>query len=138
MQPILQDRRNQIIKKATLCIVGVALAIFVGNKIYPLIHGPELAITGMVNGSHLTEPVLHISGVAHFTKDLSINGAPLSTEPDGSFDERFILNPGYNIVTMEGRDRFGNSTIKNYAVILTEEPDRTFTLNVTTPTLSTN
>lgn len=132
-----QEQRHRTIKKSALCVLGLGLALFVGTKIYPLLHGPEIELNTMTDGAHLTEPMVKISGIARFTKDLIINGVTLPTAPDGSFDEHLLLNPGYNIITMEGKDRFGNTNVKNYAVILTEEPNQTFTLN-TTNIVSTN
>jgi len=129
MQLTPQEKRNQATKRMVLSLFGVALVAFVGAKLYPLAHGPQIELATMTNGAHLTEPMIRISGKARFTKDLVINGAPLATAPDGTFDERFLLNPGYNVITMEGRDRFGHRNIKNYAVILTEEADHTLTLN---------
>jgi hypothetical protein len=129
MQLTKQERRNRTIKKTFLGVLGIALVSFIGTKLYPLIHGPDIELATMTDGAHLTEPMIRVSGIAKFTKDLVVNGAPLATAPDGSFDENLLLNPGYNVITMEGKDRFGNKNVKNYSVILTEEPDHTFTLN---------
>ncbi len=124
-----QEQKHKRLRKITLCMLGAGVALFVGAKLYPLIHGPDIQLATMINGAHLTEPVVQLSGTAHFTKDLIINGAPIATAPNGSFDEKLLLNPGYNVITMEGKDRFGNSNVKNYTAILTEEADHTFTLN---------
>jgi hypothetical protein len=125
-----QEKRDVRVQKTVICLFGAAFAVFIGTKLYPLIHGPDIQLKTMSDGAHLTEPMIQVSGTARFTKDLTINGVPLPTAPNGSFDEAFLLNPGYNVITMEGKDHFGNATVKNYAVILTEEPDRTFTLNI--------
>ena len=136
MQLTKQERRNKTIQKTVFGILSVALISFIGAKLYPLIHGPEIEMSTVSDGAHLTEPMIRVSGIAKFTKDLVVNGAPLATAPNGSFDENLLINPGYNIITMEGKDRFGNKNVKNYTVILTEEPDHTFTLN--TPPVQTN
>lgn len=129
MQLTTQERRGKTAQRIALGILSTALVSFVGAKLYPLVHGPAIELANMTDGAHLTEPVIQLTGVAKYTKDLIVNGAPLATAPDGSFDEKLLLNPGYNVITMEGKDRFGNNNVKNYAVILTEEPDHTFTLN---------
>ena len=129
MQLTLQEKRNRNFLRTSCGVLGLALIVFVGTKMYPLIHGPDIQLATMTDGAHLTEPVVQLSGTAHFTKDLIINGAPIATAPNGSFDEKLLLNPGYNVITMEGKDRFGNSNVKNYTAILTEEADHTFTLN---------
>ena len=129
MQFIKQEHKNKYFPKIALGIFGVALVSFVGVKLYPYIHGPDIQVTTINNGAHLTEPVLAISGQARFTKDLIVNGAPLPTSPDGTFSEKVLLAPGYNLITLEGQDRFGKRTAKNFALMLTETADNTFTLN---------
>ncbi len=133
MQLTPQEKRMRVTKRTVLGLFAVAVVAFVGAKLYPLVHGPDIQLATMTNGAHLTEPMIRLSGKARFTKDLVVNGAPLATAPDGTFDEHFLLNPGYNVITMEGRDRFGHRSISNYAVILTEEPDHTLTLNTLPP-----
>ena len=68
-----QEKQSRVLKKATICLFGVAIATFVGAKVYPLVHGPSIELKTMSNGAHLTEPMIKVSGIAHFTKDLTIN-----------------------------------------------------------------
>lgn len=131
-----QEKRNSNLQRIFLGLLGVVFTFFIGTKIYPLVHGPDIQVATITNGAKITTPMIQLSGVARFTKDLVVNGAPLATAPDGSFDENILLNPGYNVVTMEGRDRFGNRHVDNYTLILTEKTNPVLTLD--TPPLTTN
>ncbi len=129
-----QEQRNRNLQKSILGLLSVALVSFIGAKMYPLLHGPDIQLATITNGAHLTEPMIQLSGVARFTKDLVINGAPLATAPDGTFDEHILLNPGYNIITLEGSDRFGNKRISNLSIILSEEENHVLTINTSPAT----
>lgn len=128
MNHLSQEKTQNRFKKISLSILGLIVVVFVGTKIYPIIHGPQLTIHGLETVSHSTDPLVALSGTAHFTKDLIINGTPLPTGPDGTFNDYLVLNRGYNLITMEGRDRFGNTTVKNYTLVLTENTPQTITM----------
>lgn len=123
-----QEKNYRLAKKVCLGIFTVALVGFVGIKMYPLFHGPDIHIDTLSDGATLNEPMIRISGKARFTKDLLVNGTVLPTSPDGSFDEKLILTPGYNIIAVSGTDRFGTKKATTYSVVLHEEKNQTFTM----------
>jgi hypothetical protein len=84
--------------KGFLGIIGVLVFGFVGMKIYPIIHGPALDLTTLRDGGIVTEPLVSISGIAKYTHNLIINGNELPLSPNGSFNDKIILNPGYNLI----------------------------------------
>lgn len=98
-----------------------AITVFVGVKVYPIIHGPVINLATIDNGAQVTDPMIRVSGKARFTKNLLVNGAPVATAPDGTFDQNLILNPGYNLLTFEGNDRFGSTSKKDFVVVLAEQ-----------------
>ena len=126
-----QEHQMKRIRKACLGLISVAIIGFIGIKMYPVFHGPDIQITTLEDGATLNEPLIRISGKARYTKDLFVNGAVLPTAPDGSFDEKLILIPGYNIIAVSGKDRFGTTKHTTYSIVLHEEKNQTFTMDVT-------
>lgn len=124
-----QEKRLMQLKKSCIGLLGLAILGFVGVKMYPLFHGPDIQISTLSDGATLHEAMIRISGKARYTKDLMIDGAVLPTAPDGSFDEKLVLNPGYNVIAVSAKDRFGTTRHTTYSVILHEEKDQTFTMD---------
>lgn len=108
--------------KALACALGAAVLGFVGMKVYPIVHGPAIDLSTLSDGGTVTEPMVRISGIAKYTRDLVINGNALPLSPDGSFDEKLVLNPGYNLISVAARDQFGTATRRDYSIILKEAP----------------
>lgn len=124
-----QEKTTRTIVRTIFGIVGVLVLVFIGSKLYPIVHGPRIAIDTLANGATLTDPMIRISGTASFTRELIVNGESFALSPSGSFDEKLLLNPGYNLITVQGIDRYGKSNNQTYAVILDEPtPPETLTL----------
>jgi len=124
-----QPKKRYSIQQSLLMITAVALVLFVGTKVYPFVHGPTLLLEELENGTTLHEPKITLSGIAKYTKNISINGVPIELSPDGAFSESIVLAPGYNIITTEAKDRFGSSSDSVYQLVLKENENKTFTLD---------
>ena len=68
-----------------------------------LILGPRITVTPPLKD---VNPII-IKGVAKNVSFLSLNGRQIFVDKDGNFLEDVLLLPGYNIITIEGGDRFG-------------------------------
>jgi uncharacterized protein YfaP (DUF2135 family) len=135
MQPSSSEKTKQLIQKGFIGIFVFGVLGFIGFKLYPIIHGPVITVATLTNGGTVQEPMIRVSGTASFTQQLIVNGKTLALSPDGSFDEKLVLNPGYNLVMIQGADRFGKTKNQNYAVVLAEKtPPQTLTMNTVTPT----
>ncbi len=122
--------QKSVSKKLWYGVPFIALLGFVALKMYPVIHGPSISIDTLKNGTVLNDPLIALNGTAAHAQDLIINGAPVPTSPDGSFNDRVLLSPGYNLITLSATDRYGKTETKNYAIMLSENPGGTFTANV--------
>lgn len=123
-----QEKKLNALKKVFWGMVSLGTLAFVSVNIYPIVHGPAIHIENITNGETFSSPVIELSGRARFTKDLMVNGVVLPTSPEGSFDEKLVLTPGYNIISVSGKDRFGTITEKNYAFVLEEHDSGLVTL----------
>lgn len=130
-----KEKRLAFLKKAFLGTFGIFTLGFVGMKMYPLIHGPKVILSTLSDGISLQEPMIRVSGKALYTKNLIVNGENLPLAPDGTFDEKLVLNPGYNIITIAATDRFGKQRNETYSAIL-QQPNQAFMVRY--PTTTTN
>jgi hypothetical protein len=71
-----------------------------------------------VNGATVTSSIMEVTGTAKNAIFLSLDGREISIDQAGDFDETIALLPGYNIINLEARDKFGHTDEKNYQLIL--------------------
>jgi hypothetical protein len=121
MSPSKPEKTFGILKKASLAILVLGFAMFVGRGVYPYIHGPNIIIDTISNGATLTDPMVRISGTALYTKQLLVSGRSLALATDGSFDETILLHPGYNTISVIGQDQFGKTSSKTYALVVKDD-----------------
>ena len=108
--------------RGIVAVAVLGLCGFVAMKIYPLVHGPAINLGTLSDGASVADPMIRIAGKALYTKDLAVNGNPLPLSPDGSFDDKLVLNPGYNVISLQARDRFGKVSNHDYEIVLKESP----------------
>jgi len=77
-----------------------------------LIEGPIITLQNPQNGAALAGSLIHISGRAQNVAFFSINGAQAFVDQNGNFDEALAPAPGYTVITVSGRDRFGRVSTK--------------------------
>ncbi|MFA6000339.1 MAG: hypothetical protein WC783_05205 [Candidatus Paceibacterota bacterium] len=79
-----------------------------------LLFGVKITNVNITDGVKVTENVLEIKGNARNAVNLTLNGREISIDKQGNFNETIILLPGYNIVNIRAKDKFGNIDEKNY------------------------
>ncbi len=106
-------------------LVGVlVIAIFslVINNTRDLIFGSPLVIKAVKDGATLSEGFLPISGVARHARSVLINGRDTLLDRDGNFADGVILSPGYNIVEIATKDKFGKEKTEILHLVFDEHP----------------
>jgi len=124
------EKRFNLAKKSSIAVLAMVFALVVVHGIYPYIHGPSIAISGISNGITVTNPAITISGTALYTKELSVSGRSLPLSTSGTFDETILLHPGYNVISVVGSDRFGKTSSRDYAVVLKDSPANNVAINM--------
>jgi hypothetical protein len=94
----------------------IGIALFAIIVLYALWNGRNLILGPQIEVLPLSseENPINIQGKARNVSFLSLNGRQIFVDKEGKFSEEVLLLPGYNIITIEGRDRFGKT---NSAVI---------------------
>ncbi len=137
---------QKIIKRV---LAGLGIAIIVGYSVFALdgfIRGPriEIATPESVHGGGIryfsyatTEAAVLVSGRVIHANMLFINGAEIPRNLEGNFSESLLLAPGYNILSVEAKDRYGRATEKTIEITLIATTTlATTTLATTTRTVN--
>lgn len=90
-------------------IIGILLAFgaYGLTEAWPLLTGPTLSITSPKDESTAPDGVVTVSGKAAHVALLTLDGAPLLHEEDGSFSSLLTFPRGGSILTFVATDRFG-------------------------------
>ncbi|OGI76504.1 hypothetical protein A3C57_01425 [Candidatus Nomurabacteria bacterium RIFCSPHIGHO2_02_FULL_33_12] len=97
---------NSIQAKLWKTILFVFAFVVIGYGIFraiPIINGVEI-ITAKVIENDQYNNALTVNGSAMHARTLSINGRAILIDPDGSFTDEVMLNPGINRITLEAID----------------------------------
>ena len=87
-------------------------------KTRDLFRGVKLTVETLEDGQIVNNPVLLLKGSAKKAVYLSINDREIFLTPDENFQDSLLLLPGYNIITLKARDKFGREKEDIYRVIL--------------------
>lgn len=100
-------------------IVGVLLVLLLGYGIIkglPLIMGPRLEISSPLEFSSAPDGFVSLSGTAHYTETLYLNGETLLIDQEGRFEKELLLPSGGGILVLTATDRFGRSVTKTRTI----------------------
>lgn len=110
----MTDRRK-VKRMLKVWIAVTAIVIVVGYgafKAKNLAEGPRLEVSSPTNGYTSRTALVEIKGTAENISFLTLNGAKIFTDESGAYDESILLSPGYNVVTLEAKDRFGRTVTR--------------------------
>ena len=94
------------------------VVIYATYQMRGLINGPQIIIDSPSNGSSLTTPLVTIRGRAEQITKLFLNGDKLTPDHTGRFESQLLLAQGYNIIQLDGEDRFGRRVEKKIELVL--------------------
>lgn len=98
--------------------VLAALLIYGGFKVFPLLRGPHLSLVTPSNYTTSPDGFITVSGIAHNTEALFLNGGTLLIDPEGRFEKRLLLPKGGAILTLTATDRFGRTSTERRTVYI--------------------
>ncbi len=118
----MTDRRK-VKRMMTVWIALAAIALVIGYGAFrakDLAEGPQLSVTYPAEGAALSDSLVGIRGTAKNISFLTLNGNKIFTDESGAYDESILLARGYNVITLEARDRFGRVATKTLQVTYNE------------------
>ncbi|MEK7169698.1 MAG: hypothetical protein AAB767_00230 [Patescibacteria group bacterium] len=110
-----------IIGIAVFSLVVVGLIVYAYFQSREYLRGPVLTIDEPQNGSFSTTSLVTLVGHARNISFLTLNGKQVFTDEQGRLRESLLLQNGYNIMTLEGKDRFGHTVEKRLELVYKPE-----------------
>ncbi len=98
---------------ATLVIV---LLGYGAVEAYPILAGPSLTLTAPAPFVTATSGLITVTGRAYRAVALTLDGAPVLPDQDGSFSSSLALPSGGSILTLTATDRFGRTITRTREV----------------------
>lgn len=101
-------------------ILAAFFLLIVGYSIFRshyLLVGVKIKDVNIEDGAKFEQNVIELTGNAKNAVNLTLNGREISINQDGDFNETFALLPGYNIVSITAKDKFGYTDEKNYRLV---------------------
>lgn len=111
---------TQIAKISLLSFLGLVIIGYTAFQANKIIRGPIINIDFPKNGSTINSTLVEISGTAKNIAYINLNDRKIYTDIDGHFKEELLLSPGYNIIKLDARDKFGSYTEKHLKLVLKE------------------
>lgn len=105
-------------------ILGLSIGFFTFILIYGFfttkewILGINIKNLNITDNQTFTENPVKITGNAENASYISINDREIFIQKNGDFEEYVALLPGYNILEVKAKDKFGNEDIINYKLLL--------------------
>lgn len=84
------------------------------------IDGPELTIAFPIDGYSTSSPLIKVHGGTERAQFISLNDRPIHIDEQGNWNETLLLQPGYTIIKMFVKDRFGREESSLIYVLRTE------------------
>ena len=98
-----------------LVIAGLGVYTYLQSREY--LRGPVIAVEEPKNGALSTTSLITVRGNARNISFLTLNGRQIFTDEQGRFREALLLQNGYNIMTIEAKDRFGHRMEKRLELV---------------------
>lgn len=73
-------------------------------------------------------PLATVSGTASKASFISLNGREIFIDKDGNFSEKISMLPGFSVITLDAKDKFGKTAEKQFEVVR-EKDARAVALN---------
>jgi len=111
---------TQILKISLLSLLGLVIFGYTTFQANKIIRGPVIDIEFPRNGSTFNSTLIEISGKAKNIAYINLNDRKIFTDKEGYFSEELLLSPGYNIIKLDAKDKFGSYTEEHLKLVLKE------------------
>lgn len=96
-------------------LIVISFTLFQSRSI---IAGPKIEIFTPESGSTASDSLVEIRGKTQNISEIKLNNRSIFIDEEGNFEEKLLLSYGYNIITIEGRDRFNREEKKTIELVL--------------------
>lgn len=108
------------LKAGTTLLIVVLIGSYSLFQARKIMSGPTISIASPHNGATVKDSLVFVQGVAENIKEISVNDKPIYVDEYGNFQEKLLLSPGYNIIKLKAKDKFGKEVEKEIENIFIE------------------
>jgi len=108
---------KKILQIAGLSVFFILLVVYAFFRSKDLIFGVKIKNVNLTDGTPVTENIINLTGKAKNAINLTLDGREISVDQQGNFNETIALLPGYNVINIKARDKFGYIDEKNYKLM---------------------
>lgn len=114
----MQSDVKKILKTVSFSVFLLFIVAYAFFESKDLILGVAIKNVNIEDGTKFQDSLLKITGQAENAVNLNLNGREITINQEGNFEETIALLPGYNIISLKAKDKFGNKDEKDYQLIL--------------------
>ncbi len=116
----------------------ISFIIYTGFEAQKIIYGPRISISEPQDEETFYQNgAIKVIGTAKNISFITLDGRQIFTDQNGNFEEDFVLQPGYNIITLTAKDRYGKEITKVLHLDLVQAQTASTTELVASSTLAT-
>ena len=118
----MRANAKKILQMSSLVIFFLLICFYAFFGAQDLIFGVKIQNvmandTPLLSGGKFENNIIQIKGAAKNAIKLTLNGREITIDENGNFNETIALLPGYNIINIKAKDKFGYVDEKNYQII---------------------
>lgn len=117
MKKIFNKNLNTYLKIIGIIVFVTAIFGYAFFQARNIVLGPVVEITKPMNGASVESSLVEITGKVKNISHINMNDNQIFTDDKGVFNEKLLLSYGYNIITINARDRFGRVVKKKLELI---------------------
>lgn len=105
------------IKAIGLTLLFGSLSVYGIFTARHLIEGPIITVTSPANGALVGNSLVEIQGNVQNISFITLNDRQIYADEKGNFKEKLLLYPGYSIMKLYAKDRFGREITKGLSLV---------------------
>lgn len=114
---------SNLLKILLLLAITTIIITYAYYKTRDFVYGPTITINYPNNGTSVYDSLIEVEGTAKRISYISINDRQIFTDENGSFKEKLLIYPGYNIITIKASDKFDRNTKKTLEIVYKKKED---------------
>jgi len=101
------------------CVLLFAIiGIFSYEKMSFIWHGVKIEATLEKKAN---SPLATVKGKAEKATHLTLNGREIFIDKEGNFSESIAMLPGFSVVTLNAKDKFGKTAEKKFEIVIEKD-----------------
>lgn len=116
---MLQSRTQnlRLLKVFSLAVIILGIVVFAIIKSLNYAKGPDIHILEPNDGFSTSSTTIKISGIAYRINKITLNGTPIDIDELGNWNERVIILPGLNKITIRAEDQFQRTVTRKLDIV---------------------